>query len=71
MISALLYLTKNSQGLGDDVPSGTRALTKGQHKPRELETRGRRRQMTIQGENISIQRRKPSSGVFLHPGQMR
>ena len=70
MISALIYLTKNSQGLGDDVPPGTRALTKAQYKPRKLETRGRPRQMTIQGEKISIQRRKPSSGSFLNPGQM-
>lgn len=70
MIFAMIYLTKNSQGLGDDVPPGTRALTKGQYKPRKLETRGRPRQMTIQGEKISIQRRKPSSGVLFHPGQM-
>lgn len=34
MISALIYLTKHSQALGDDVPPGTRALTKGQYKPR-------------------------------------
>lgn len=70
MISALLYLTKNSQGLGDDVPFGTRALTKGQYKPRKLETRGRPRQMTIQGEKISVRRSKPSSGVLLRPGEM-
>ena len=46
-ISALIYLTKNSQSLGDDVPFGTRALTKGQHKPRALETRGRPRQIVV------------------------
>ena len=70
MIFAMIYLTKNSQGLGDDVPPGTRALTKGQFKPRKLETRGRPRQMTIQGEKISVQRRKPSSGVLSRPGHM-
>lgn len=69
MIFAMIYLTKNSQGLGDDVPPGTRALTKGQCKPRKPETRGRPRRITIQGEKISIQRRKPSSGVFRNPGQ--
>ncbi|WP_150428099.1 inovirus-type Gp2 protein [Dechloromonas sp. CZR5] len=70
MISALIYLTKRSQSLGDDVPPGTRALTKGQHKPRALETRGRPRQYMIQGKKVSIQRRDHSSGDFLQAGTM-
>lgn len=70
MISALIYLTKHSQALGDDVPPGTRALTKGQYKPRALETRGRPRQIMIQGEKVSVRRGEHPSGVFLQPGQM-
>lgn len=64
MISALIYLTKHSQALGDDVPSGTRTLTKGQYKPRAFETRGRPRQAVIQGKKVSIQRWRLSSGEF-------
>lgn len=56
MISAVLYLTKRTQGLGDDVPPGTRSLTKGQHKPRMFERRGRPRQIMIQGEKVSVPR---------------
>lgn len=56
MISAVLYLTKRSQGLGDDVPPGTRSLTKGQHKPRMFDRRGRPRQIMIQGEKVSVPR---------------
>ncbi len=70
MISALIYLTKRSQGLGDDVPPGTRALTKGQYKPRPFETRGRPRQVMIQGEKISVRRGGHPSGDFLQPDQM-
>jgi len=70
MISALIYLTKRSQALGDDVPPGMRSLTKGQHKPRALETRGRPRLITIQGEKVSIQRGMPPSGNYLQPGNM-
>lgn len=54
MISALIYLTKHSQALGDNVPPGTRALTKGKHKPHAVETRGRPRQIVIQGEKVSV-----------------
>lgn len=70
MISALIYLTKRSQGLGDDVPPGTRALTKGQYKPRPFETRGRPRQVMIQGEKISVRRGGHPCGDFLQPDQM-
>lgn len=70
MISALIYLTKHAQALGDDVPPGTRALTKGQYKPRALETRGRPRQHMIQGEKISVRRGGHPSGDFLQPGHM-
>lgn len=70
MISALIYLTKNSQGLGDDVPPGTRALTKGQHKPRKLETRGRPRLITIQGKEMSLRRGVHPTGNYLQPGHM-
>lgn len=70
MISALIYLTKHSQALGDDVPPGTRALTKGQYKPRPFETRGRPRQVLIQGEKISVRRGGHPSGDFLQPAQM-
>ncbi len=70
MISALIYLTKRSQALGDDVPPGTRALTKGQYKPRALETRGRPRQVMIQGKKISVRRGGHPSGDFLQPDQM-
>lgn len=70
LISALIYLTKHSQALGDDVPPGTRALTKGQYKPRALETRGRPRQLMIQGEKVSVRRGGHPSGDFLQPGPM-
>lgn len=70
MISALIYLTKRSQGLGDDVPPGTRALTKGEYKPLAIETRGRPRQVMIQGEKVSVRRGGHPSGDFLQPGQM-
>lgn len=70
MIAALIYLTKRSQGLGDDVPPGTRALTKGQYKPRALETRGRPRQIMIQGKKVSVRRGGHPSGDFLQPNQM-
>lgn len=70
MISALIYLTKQSQALGDDVPPGTRALTKGQYKPRVFETRGRPRQLMIQGEKVSVRRGGHPSGDFLQPGHM-
>jgi len=70
MISALIYLTKHSQALGDDVPAGTRALTKGQYKPRALETRGRPRQVMIQREKVSVRRGGHPSGDFLQPGHM-
>jgi hypothetical protein len=70
MISALIYLTKHSQALGDDVPPGTRALTKGQYKPRAFDTRGRPRQLMIQGEKVSVRRGGHPSGDFLQPGHM-
>lgn len=70
MILALIYLTKRSQALGDDVPPGTRALTKGQYKPRAFETRGRPRQIMIQGKKISVRRGVHPSGDFLQPNQM-
>lgn len=70
MISALIYLTKDSQALGDDVAPGTRALTKGQYKPHALETRGRPRQIVIQGEKVSVRRGGHPSGDFLQPGHM-
>lgn len=65
LISALIYLTKRSQALGDDVPPCTRALTKGQYKPRALETRGRPRHVMIQGKKISVRRGGHPSGDFL------
>ena len=68
MIFAMIYLTKNSQGLGDDVPPGTRALTKGQYKSRELEKRGRPRQFVIQGEKVSLRKGVHPTGDFLQPG---
>lgn len=70
MISALIYLTKRAQALGDDVPRGTRALTKGEYQPRPLETRGRPRQIMIQGEKVLVRRGGQPSGDFLQPGQM-
>lgn len=70
MISALIYLTKRSQALGDDVPPGTRALTKGQHKAHALETRGRPRQIAIQGKEVSVRRGGHPSGDFFQPGHM-
>jgi hypothetical protein len=62
MISALIYLTKNSQALGDDVPPGMRAITKGLHKSKALEMRGRPRLVTVQGERIAVRRGPSSSG---------
>lgn len=70
MISALIYLTKWSQGLGNDVPPGTRALTKGQYKPRAVETRGRPRLITIQGETVTVRRSTRTPGDFLQRGHM-
>lgn len=70
MISALIYLTKHSQALGDDAPPGTRALTKGQYKPRAFDTRGRPRQLMIQGKKVSVRRGGHPSGDFLQPGHM-
>lgn len=65
MISAVIYLTKRTQGLGDDVPPGTRSLTKGQYKPRMFERRGRPRQIMIQREKVTV----PRSAC--RPGQNR
>lgn len=56
MISAVIYLTKRTQGLGDDVPPRTRTLTKGVHKPRKFERRGRPRQIMIQGDKVTVPR---------------
>lgn len=70
MIFALIYLTKNSQSLGDDVPAGTKALTKGEHKPQNTETRGRRRQLIINGEKVLVPRQAPFADVLLHPCEM-
>ena len=70
MIFSMIYLAKNSQGLGDDVPPGTRALTKGQHKPRGLEKRGRPRLITIQGKKMSLRRGMRPTGNYLQPGHM-
>lgn len=70
ILSALFDLTKRSQALGDDVPSGTRTLTKGQYKPRAFDTRGRPRQVVIQGEKVSVRRGGHPSGDFLQPGHM-
>lgn len=47
ILSALFDLAKHSQAMGDDVPPGTRSLTKGQYEPRALETRVRPRHAVI------------------------
>jgi hypothetical protein len=70
MISAMIYLTKNSQGLGEDVPPKTKALTMGQYKPKEWDTRGRPRQVLIQGKKVSVRRGERPTGVFLQPAPM-
>lgn len=57
MISALIYLTKRSQDLGDDVPPGTRSWTKGQYQPRAVEPRGRSRHLMVNGEKVLVPRK--------------
>lgn len=63
MIFALIYLMKCSQGLGDDVPPGTRSWTKGEYRPQAVETRGRPRQLVIQGEKVRVQRLVQTAAV--------
>lgn len=63
MIFAMIYLTKRSQDLGEDVPPGTRSWTKGVYQPRAVETRGRPRQLVIQGKKVRIPRLVQSAAV--------
>lgn len=70
MIFALIYLTKRSQALGDDVPPRTKALTKGEHIPHEVEARGRPRQLMINGQLVRVPRQAMRVGGFLQPRDM-
>lgn len=56
MFYSILYITKNSQHLGEDAPVRSKAMSKGNLKQKKVEYRGRKRQLMINGKKVLISR---------------
>ena len=63
LLYAILYITKNSQLLGDEAPPHSRSISKGEIDAKISERRGRRRQLLIGGKMVKLPRETLNSGL--------
>ncbi len=65
MLYAILYITKESQPLGEAASARSKSMSKGNLKPPKVEYRGRQRQLMINGQRVQVPRQAMRAGDFL------